>query len=323
MPRRRTGLRLLKLLKLLLPIVLVLAAAVVGIAVWLAYSMAQPPRHPYVLTPDKFSHLSDRGVKVTEEKWRNSGDGTEARGWLLRGAEGAPAIVLLHRYGADRSWLLNLGVKLNEATNYTILWPDLRGHGEKPALPWTTFGALEAEDVGSALDYLNTLKTTQGRKLTGDVIGIYGMELGGYAGLMAATQNTGVRALVLDSVPSTPDELLRTVVKERTGFDNGLVYTLARGGARLYFFRHYQNANLCAAANGLNERRVLLLAGGGTGILHDLTTALAHCFPDSSTAEVSTDLLITGFDLSSATSQQSEAYDRRIIEFFKKALQTK
>jgi pimeloyl-ACP methyl ester carboxylesterase len=218
---------------------------------------------------------------------------------------------------------LNLGVKLNEATNYTILWPDLRGHGENPSVRWTTFGTAEAEDAGAALDYLGTLKTAQGHKLIGDQIGVYGMELGGYAALMAAARNTGVRALVLDSVPATPDGMLRAVVKERAGFDNGLVYTLARVGARLYFFRHYKNDSTCAAAGGLINRRVLLLAGGGTGALHDSTTSLAQCFPDASAVEVSTDLLITGFDLPSATSQQSEAYDRRVIEFFNKVLRTK
>ncbi len=309
-------------MKMLLPIILVLAAAAVGISIWLAYTMAQPPRHPYVVTPEKFSHLSDRGVKVTDEKWTNS-DGTQARGWLLRGAEGAPAVILLHRYGADRSWLLNLGVKLNEATNYTILWPDLRGHGENPTVRWTTFGTSETEDVQAALDYLGTLKSAQGRKLIGEQVGIYGMELGGYAGLMAATRDTGVRALALDSVPATPDELLRTVVKDRTGFDNGFVYMLARGGVRLYFFRRFKNAGVCAAANALNDRRVLLLTGGGTGILRDSTNTLARCFPDSSAVEVSSDLLVTGFNLPSATSQQSEAYDRRVIEFFDKALRAK
>ena len=251
-------------------------------------------------------------MKVTEEKWINN-DGTQARGWLLRGAEGAPAVILLHRYGADRSWLLNLGVKLNEATNYTILWPDLRGHGENPPVKWTSFGTLEVDDAEAALGYLAALKNAQGRKLVGDHVGIYGMELGGYAGLMAATRDTGVRALVLDSVPASPDEMLRTAVKDRTGFDNGFVYALARVGARLYFFRSYKNANACAAANGLNDRRVLLLTGGGTGILRDSTTALAHCFPDTSAVEVSSDLLVTGFNLPSATSQQSEAYDRRVI----------
>ena len=70
-----------------------------------------------------------------------------ARGWLLKGAEGAPAVVLLHRYGGDRSWLFNLGVKINETTNFTILWPDLRGHGENPLIRWTSLGVREGDDL--------------------------------------------------------------------------------------------------------------------------------------------------------------------------------
>jgi len=33
-------------------------------------------------------------------------------GWLLRGSEGAPAVIFLHRYGGDRSLLFNLGMKV-------------------------------------------------------------------------------------------------------------------------------------------------------------------------------------------------------------------
>ncbi len=304
---------------MLLPVMLVLALAVAGIAVWLAYSVSQPPRHPYLVTPENFSRLSDRGVKVTDEKWANR-DATESRGWLLRGSEGAPAVVLLHRYGADRSWLLNLGVKLNEATNFTILWPDLRGHGEKPSVKWTSLGTREAEDVTAALDYLSTLKTAKGNPLVGERIGIYGVELGGYAGLLAANQDTGVQALALDSVPASPDDLLRTVVRERTGFEHGLPYMLTRMGARLYLLGHYQNVQACEIAAALSNRRVLLLAGNDQPALRGSTTALSKCFPVSTNIELNDNLPLTGFNLPSATGQQSEAYDRRVIEFFDKAL---
>jgi pimeloyl-ACP methyl ester carboxylesterase len=312
----------MRLLKMLLPIIVLVGLAAVGGSVWLAYWIAKPPVRAYLVTPEKFSHLSERGVKVTEETWTNK-DGSKARGWLLRGAANSPAVVLLHRYGADRSWLLNLGVKLNEATNFTVLWPDLRGHGENPTVKWTTFGTQEAGDVSAAIDYLGSLKDTQGQRLVGDQIGIYGVELGGYAALIAAGSDTGVRSLALDSVPSTPDQLVGTVVKERTGFDNGLFYMLARGGMRLYFFKQYQNAAACNAAAVLTDRHVLLLAGGGAGVLHNSTIALARYFPNPSSVDVNSDLLITGFDLPAATSEQSEAYDRRVIEFFDKSLRVK
>src|SRR3954469_22688697 len=152
-PRRMPG---KKLLKMLLPILGLLLLAGGLTAGWLVFKVTRPPRHPYLVTPETFTLLSERGLKATNEEWTNR-DGTRARGWLLRGNEGAPAVILLHRYGADRSWLLNLGVKLNEATNFTILWPDLRGHGVNPSIAWTSFGTSEAEDVSAALDYLRSL----------------------------------------------------------------------------------------------------------------------------------------------------------------------
>src|ERR1051326_9239150 len=119
-PRRRIGKRLIKSF---LPIVLVIGLAVVGSLSYIVYCVSRPPKRPYVVTPDSFSQISGRALKVTDETWTTQ-DGRRSRGWLLKGAEGAPAVVLLHRYGGDRSWVFNLGVKINETTNFTILWPD-------------------------------------------------------------------------------------------------------------------------------------------------------------------------------------------------------
>jgi pimeloyl-ACP methyl ester carboxylesterase len=232
-PRRASG---RKLLTALLPIFLVIVLAVAGLTSWLVYGATRPPRRPYLITPEGFKLLSDRGLKATEETWANH-DGTRARGWLLRGSEGSPAVVMLHRYGADRSWLLNLGVKLNEATNMTVLLPDLRGHGEEPPVAVSAFGSTESEDVLAALEYLKTLTTAQGRALVGEPAGLYGVEEGAYASLLAAQKSQRVRALVLDSVPDRPDDVLGSAVNARTGLDNGLLRLLARLGTRLYFRR--------------------------------------------------------------------------------------
>ena len=129
---KRTMLKIGRLIRsfyqLLLPVLVLLFLAAMGAATWFVYSVSTPPTAPYLVTPAKFAQLSSRGAQITDETWSNP-DGTSARGWLLRGAQGAPAVVLLHRYGTDRSHLLNIGVKLSEATNFTVLMPDLRGHG--------------------------------------------------------------------------------------------------------------------------------------------------------------------------------------------------
>src|SRR5688500_9630867 len=131
-PRRRIGKRLLKSL---LPIVLVIALAVIGSLSYVVYCVSRPAKRPYVVTPESFTQISGRAIKVTDENWSTQ-DGRSSRGWLLKGAEGAPAVVLLHRYSGDRSWLFNLGVKINETTGFTILWPEMCGHGENPFIGW-------------------------------------------------------------------------------------------------------------------------------------------------------------------------------------------
>jgi hypothetical protein len=278
-----------------------------------------PQPRPHLVTPDKFELLSHRGLKVTEETWRNR-DGTDARGWLLRGDEGAPAVILLHRYGADRSYLLNLGVKLNEATNFTILWPDLRGHGERPPVARTSLGAHEADDVLAAQEYLRALKTGQGRPLVAERTGLYGVELGAYAALVAASREPHARALVLDSVPADPDELLRATIQSNTGFNNSLIQFLARIAARLYLLGDYRNIETCTAAATTADRHVLLLAGNDAEHFRASTSALARCFPSQSQVELQDNLPLTGFMLASAPGEQGEAYDRRVIDFFDRTL---
>ena len=298
---------------------LLLARVVVGASVLVTRSAIHPPRHAYLVTPERFSQLSDRGLQATNETWTNS-DGTAARGWLLRGAPGAPAVVLLHAYGTDRSWLLNLGVKLNEATNYTVLWPDLRGHGQDPPVEWTSFGVREADDAQAALEHLRSLRTPQGSQLIGEAMGLYGVELGAYAALRAATRVDGVRAFVLDSVPTGPDDILRAAVQGRTGLKNSLLQLLARGGVRIYFLGSYENTPACDAAAGSNNQHVLLLSGEDARGLSDSTTALAQCFPDTTRMEVKSNLPLTGLNLASAPGEQGEAYDRTVIDFFDRTL---
>jgi pimeloyl-ACP methyl ester carboxylesterase len=314
--RRRTG---RKLLAALLPVALLIALAIIGLTAWTVYGASHPPRRAYLITPEKFSQLSERGLRATEEVWTNP-DGTGARGWVIRGREGAPAVLLLHHYGADRSWLFNLGVKLNETTDMTVLLPDLRGHGENPAVASSSFGSAEAGDAVAALEHLQNLKSPQGRPLVGKTFGVYGVEMGAYAALAAAQKNPNVRALALDSVPDGPDVVLSSAVKTGTGFDNEALQQLAKLGARIYFLGDYHNKSACTVAEGVVERQVLLLSGEEAGPLRGQTEILSKCFPATTTVEARTTLPLTGIGLAPAAPEQGESYDRRVIEFFERTL---
>jgi pimeloyl-ACP methyl ester carboxylesterase len=317
--RRRLG---KKLFKSLLPILLILLVAMIIALASIVHGITRPPRRSFLVTPQGFAQISGtaRALKVTEENWRNR-DGTLARGWLLRGAEGAPAVVFLHRYGGDRSWLLNLGMKVNEATNSTILWPDLRGHGLNPPVNWTSFGSREGDDVLAALDFLRSLKGDSRSQLIGERIGIYGVELGAYAAMRAASKDAKVQVLVLDSVPRNQDELVDAAVRDDVRVNTSALLFPARIATRLYFLGEYHNQSSCELAATLGSRQVLLLAGIDDGDLRESTKSLVRCFPNPSNLEVKTDLPVTGFTVPSATGEQGEGYDRPVIDFFVKQLQ--
>ena len=314
--RRRLG---KKLLKSLLPILLVVTVALVGALAFIVRGITHPPRSDYLVTPKAFSQISGPALKVTDQTWRNR-DNTPARGWLLRGAVGAPAVVLLHHYGADRSWLFNLGIKINEATNFTILWPDLRGHGMGPPVQWTSFGTFEGEDVLAALDFLRAQKSESGTRLVGDHVGLFGVELGAYAALRAASYDKSVTVLALDSVPRNPDELVNTTVKSDLGMSVPVVPALASLATHVYFLGRYENTPACEIAASVSTQRVLLLSGPDAGELRESTIDLARCFKNPASVEMKTDLPLIAFNLPSATGEDGEGYDRQVIEFLDKNL---
>src|SRR4030095_14212688 len=93
-----------RMLRTFLPIVLIILVAAASVSACIIYSTTRPPRAKYLITPQTFP--SGPIAKASDVTWSNH-DGTQARGWLIKGDEGAPAVILVHRYGADRPWLLH------------------------------------------------------------------------------------------------------------------------------------------------------------------------------------------------------------------------
>jgi len=316
----RTSRLLKSFSRLLFPVVLLLILTAVAASVWLVHAVSVPPQANYLLTPEKYGHLNPRGAQVTDETWANR-DGTTARGWLLKGSEGLPAVIFLHRYGADRSHVLDLAIKLNEATNFTVLMPDERGHGINPAVAATSFGGCESDDAVAAVEFLRGLKGLSQKPLVGQDIGFYGVEMGAFGALAAAARDASITAVALDSVPSASNDVLFSAVEKRFPFAGSVTSKIAGVGTYLYFYNGcYRRDTACELAKSLDHRQVLLLAGSDAPDLQDSTTKLNRCFPNTTKVTAKTDLNPSGFGLVNASLEQSAAYDQRVIEFFKTAL---
>jgi pimeloyl-ACP methyl ester carboxylesterase len=308
------------LTRLLLPALLLVAIAVAGGSVWLVYATAHPLNSRYLVTPDKYGQLSSRAAQVTEEKWTNR-DGSQARGWLLRGGDGSPAVILFHKFGADRSYVLNLGVKLNESTNFTVLMPDQRAHGENPPIKNASFGGCETEDGSSAIEFVRGLKTANEIPLVGRNLGVFGVEMGAIVALSMASKDESIKAIALDSVPQDSDSVLEESVDRRFPFASFATTELARLGTYMYFFDGcYRRESMCDVAHRVQGRDVMLLSGVDAQQFQDSTARLARCFPAANRVETKFDLSPSGFGIINASIEQSEAYDQRLIDFFRASL---
>jgi pimeloyl-ACP methyl ester carboxylesterase len=307
--------------RLLLPGILLIVLAVVGGSVWLVYSAARPLKTSYLVTPAKYGQLSTRAAQVTDENWPNR-DGSSTRGWLLRGAEGAPAVILLHKYGADRSYVLNLGVKMNESTNFTVLMPDQRGHGENPSVQNASFGGCETEDAVAAIEFLRNLKTPNQIALVDkNKLGIFGVEMGAIVAVATAAKDVSVKAVAVDSAPADSDGVLKVSVDRQYPFASFATSKLAQLGTRMYYFDGcYQREPVCEVARKVENRNILLLAGVDARDFQDSTSKLSKCFPSSNKLESKTDLSPSGFSIINASMEQSETYDQRLIDFFRNSL---
>jgi len=313
--------RLLKsFLKLLAPIVVLIVVSLLISAVWLDYTVARPQHLGYLVTPAKYGMLSSRGAQITDETFQGK-DGVSLKAWLLRGDPNLPAVILLHRYGVDRSYVLNLGVKLNEATNFTVFMPEQRGHGPEAGESVCSFGGCEAEDVLAAIRFLKNLKTPEQFTLVGGGIGVYGLEMGALEALFAASAEPEVKALALDSVPADSNALIASAVERRFPFAGAVTGRLAQAGTYFYFHDGcFNRMTACEAARNLQDRSVLLLAGSDSPKFQESTSKLSKCFPSSTRMDSKTDLSPSGMGILSASIETTEAYDQRIIDFFRAEL---
>jgi len=315
--------RLIKsFIRLILPVAVLIVVMIMGASVWLVHSTSTPPRNAYLVTPDVYGRLSGHAAQITEETWKNR-DGTDARGWLFRGKKDMPAVILLHKYGADRSYVLNLGVKLAEATEFTVLMPDQRGHGLNPPVKTSSFGGCEVQDTLAAIDFLRGLRDPNRDNLVGEEIGIYGVEMGGLTALAAAARDQSVRALALDSIPSRSNDLVDSVIEKRYPFVSFITSRMAQGGTYLYYASGcYDRQSVCDVARTVRDRRALLLSGLDVPALKSSTEAVSGCFPSDTRVQSVTDLAASGVDLISVSPDKADSYDQKVIYFFQENLKT-
>jgi len=143
------------------------------VSFWLA---VRPPRIAIALSPEEF-RLTVEPVTITAD------DGVKLAAWLLPRA-GAPAVVLLHGYPAEKADLLPMAAAL--APRFTVLLLDQRYFGASGGRA-TTIGYRERADLRRAIDLLAARGFGE--------VGVFGFSLGGAVALLAAAEDPRIRAV--------------------------------------------------------------------------------------------------------------------------------
>jgi hypothetical protein len=301
-----------RLTRALLPMVVGLIAVIGAFEGWLVYRVTHPRRTSHEATPSHYQLFTGEGMSWSEDQWENA-DGTMAQGWFLRGATGAPAIVLNHSYGKNRAELLNLGVKLCEV-GYHVLLPDLRGHGSS-AVSYSSLGIHEKDDLNAAINFLKGKKSTQGQPLVdGTRVGVYGVSLGAYAALTAAADNPTVKVVVADSVYAQPNWLTQAVLKEMFSADPPLLNQFAEWGLRAYFWGHYDESSAEQALNRYRDQKLwLVTTQSKTPTTEDLNQITLDLFQQ---AQFPKDII----KVERVRAEARDAYDDRVVGIFRKDL---
>ncbi len=227
----------------------------------------------------------------------------ERDGWFFPGLRNAPTILLLHGYESSRGELLTLESALQDH-EYNVFIFDFAAHGANGVV--TTFGYREADEVRAAIDAVATRNDVDPARF-----GIWGYNLGAYAGLREAENDKRIRAMVLDSVYDQPAQMVKVGV-ERNGLGGFPLMIRSAEESFLWLNRQYREApplsrNLKAVAGV----PTLYIEAADDPELGSLTRELFLKAP-----EPREEAVIAHGNFTTMADDDKRAYENRVVSFF-------
>lgn len=287
-------------------VVLGLIVLCAGGAYFLLYSVTHPPRDRSQLDPADL-------LLRTEEVAFHATDDVVLSGWLVKGAPRAPVILLCHDLGGSRSTLLGSAVSLNRA-GYPLLVFDFRGHGRSTGSGgW--LGVDEKRDILGAIEFLKTRGDVDSSR-----IGLWGIGMGAYAGILASVENPQIVALALDSlypdVRAQMDRLVRARIPPTLRFVMpalDLIYTPYLG------LRPKGSTSLSTVLGGLTDRSILLIAATDPPDRYEEEKALYAALPEGPRGGKNL-LELKASVVTGLYAEDKKTYDQAIVRFFSTSL---
>ncbi|MFL6214944.1 MAG: alpha/beta hydrolase [Blastocatellia bacterium] len=301
------------------PAVLVFVVGVAALGLYMVNRLSHPARTVLYGSPRDFQLILQRPMWY-DEKWKQS-DGTPAVGWLLLRDRPAPAIILSHSYGSNRSQLLTLSFELWKA-GYHVLLYDLRGHGESQ-VKWSGLGTYERDDLLSAIKFLKERKNEKGELMLDGRVGLYGVDLGGYASLAASAEDPIIKAVAVDSVFPDVNHFVNAQLKSGVGnnemgnrlVDSRWTKRLAELSMQVYLLRREEGQPALEAVATATGRNLLFITASDTGVYDLMTRELYNA------ARGQKELVeVPHSRMTRLYEKEASDYDARVTAFFQQAM---
>ena len=151
-----------------------------------------PPERPQPHTP------ADLGLPEVPVTLQSAG-GTDLQAWFIPTRDRAPAVVVLHGWGANASLMLPMAPHLHRA-GFHSLFLDARNHGRSEHDDFVSMPRF-AEDLDVAVDWLHGHEDVT-------TVGVIGHSVGAGAALLAGSRRVDIGAIVSVSAFAHPGEIM-------------------------------------------------------------------------------------------------------------------
>jgi uncharacterized protein len=285
-----------KLLIVILAFVFFALLATVVISGVLTYWIVKPQRTSSEINMASFPGRPD------EVDFTVAGLGNR-RGWFFPGFRGAPTIVLLHGYESSRGELLTLVSALQDH-QYNVFVFDFAAHGANAGV--TTFGYREADEVRAAIDTLAKRNDVDAARF-----GLWGYNIGAYAGLREAEKDPRVRALALDAVYDYPRQMVKIGV-EKTGV--GGFPMMVKSAQMCFEWMNYEHKNdppLSAKLSGMAGVPMLFIQAADDPELAAITRGVYL-----KALEPREEAIVAHGNFVNLPDDEKRAYENRVVTFF-------
>ena len=223
-------------------------------------------------------------------------------GWFFPGLTSAPTVVLCPGYQISRDEALPLAAAIQDH-GYNVFLFNIEGSGSKQ---YSTLGYSETKELSAAMAAVSKRDDVDRSRF-----GLWGTDLGGYAALAVAEGDPRVKALTVESVYDSPQDLAAVLIDRQGVASLPLLDSFARKG---FYWLHYSEREtppISANLGSLAGVAKLFLTTDAEPSLARSTQQIFNLTPDPK------DLVVLAHgQYSGLVDQEKRAYENQLVSFF-------